>query len=149
MAPGVGKTEAPAIGLSKLNSMAFRLAVYASPDGLPTYDARLASGAGQALPDGLSTRKDSYERFQICFYISFPFPKLAWRNPTRRGSQQVDLRGFELLSDCVVELIARAYCGNCKLSRLQLMLDKSRYPALRSGLGKTHGVAEFLLSATG
>ena len=66
MAPGVGKTEAPAIGLSKLNSMAFRLAVYASPDGLPAYDARLASGRWSSSTGRAFHPQDSYERFQIC-----------------------------------------------------------------------------------
>ena len=59
VALGISKAKAPTKGLSKLNSMAFGLAVYASQDGLPRHHARLASGrwSGQALPDGLSTRK--------------------------------------------------------------------------------------------
>jgi hypothetical protein len=72
VAPGVGKTEAPAIGLSKLNSMAFRLAVYASPDGLPTYDARLASGRWSSSTGRAFHPQDSYERFQICFLHLIP-----------------------------------------------------------------------------
>jgi hypothetical protein len=36
--------------------------------------------AGQALPDGLSTRKVPMKGFKGVNYISFPFPKLAWRN---------------------------------------------------------------------
>jgi hypothetical protein len=43
VAPGMGKAKAPAKGLSTLHSMAFGLAVYASPHGLPRHDARLAS----------------------------------------------------------------------------------------------------------
>ena len=42
-APGIRTAEAPAKGLSALNSRAFGLAVYASPWGLPRPDARLAS----------------------------------------------------------------------------------------------------------
>jgi len=36
--------------------------------------------AGQALPDGISTRKVPLEGFKVVDYISSPFPKLAWRN---------------------------------------------------------------------
>ena len=36
--------------------------------------------AGQALPDGISTRKVPMKGFKVADYISFPFPKLAWRN---------------------------------------------------------------------
>jgi len=70
MAPGVGKAEAPTKGLSTLNSMAFGLAVYASPGGLPHHDARLASSrwsdaTGRAfLPEGFD------ERFQsACLHL--------------------------------------------------------------------------------
>ena len=87
MAPGVGKTEAPAIGLSKLNSMAFRLAVYASPDGLPAYDARLASGRWSSSTGRAFHPQDSYERFQICIlhFILLSQACLAQSHrPTRR-----------------------------------------------------------------
>ena len=36
--------------------------------------------AGQALPDGVSTRKVPLKGFKVADYISFSFPKLAWRN---------------------------------------------------------------------
>ncbi len=36
--------------------------------------------AGQALLDGLSTRKVPMKGFKVVVYISFPLPKLAWRN---------------------------------------------------------------------
>jgi hypothetical protein len=63
VAPGIRTAKAPAKGLSTLNSMAFGLAVYASPRRLPYYDARLASGrwsgaTGRAFPAG-SFRKVS------------------------------------------------------------------------------------------
>jgi hypothetical protein len=48
--------------------------------------------------------------------------KRRWLNcsgPTRRSSQQFDLRGFELPSDCVVKLITSAHCGSCKVIALQ------------------------------
>ncbi len=36
--------------------------------------------AGQALLDGLLTRKVPLKGFKVVIYISFPFPKLSWRN---------------------------------------------------------------------
>ena len=36
--------------------------------------------AGQALPDRISTRKVPMKGFKVVDYISFPFPKLSWRN---------------------------------------------------------------------
>ena len=41
----------------------------------PTQDSLLA--AGQALPDGLSTRRIPMKGFKVVDYISFPFPKLC------------------------------------------------------------------------
>lgn len=66
VALGTTKAKAPTKGLSKLNSMAFGLAVYASPDGLPTYDARLASGRWSGSTGRAFHPQDSYERFQSC-----------------------------------------------------------------------------------
>jgi len=56
VALGMTKAKAPTIGLSKLNGMAFGLAVYASWCGLPRPTQDSLSAAGQPLPDGLSTR---------------------------------------------------------------------------------------------
>jgi hypothetical protein len=36
--------------------------------------------AGQALLDGVRTRKAPMKGFKVVLYILFPFPKLAWRN---------------------------------------------------------------------
>ena len=36
--------------------------------------------AGQALLDGVLTRKVPMKGFKVVDYISFPFPKLSWRN---------------------------------------------------------------------
>jgi hypothetical protein len=36
--------------------------------------------AGQALLNGILTRKVPLKGFKVVDYISFPFPKLAWRN---------------------------------------------------------------------
>ena len=46
---------------------------------LPTTQDSLP-GAGQALLDGLFTRKVPMKGFKAADYISSPFPKLAWRN---------------------------------------------------------------------
>jgi hypothetical protein len=76
------------LGLSTLNSMAFGLAVYASQGGLPHHHARLASGAGQALPDGLSTRKIPMKGFKICILTSHPpSPKLCLAQSDSPGAE--------------------------------------------------------------
>lgn len=53
--------------------------------------------AGQALPDGISTRKVPLKGFKVADYISFPFPKLAWRNCIDRGGLRCELTDFGLL----------------------------------------------------
>ena len=67
MAPGHRKAKAPAKGLSTLNSMAFGLAVYASQCGLSRPTQYSLPAAGQALPDGLSTRKIPMKGFRAVF----------------------------------------------------------------------------------
>ncbi len=75
MAPGMKKAKAPTKGLSKLNSMAFGLAVYASQCGLPTPHARLASGRWSGATGRAFHPQGSYERFQSCILTSHPpFP---------------------------------------------------------------------------
>ena len=81
MALGTTKAKAPTKGLSKLNSMAFELAVYASQDGLPRHHARLASGRWSGATGRAFHPQGSYERFQVCFLTSHPpFPSFAWHN---------------------------------------------------------------------
>lgn len=75
MAPGPRMAKAPAKGLSTLNSMAFGLAVYASQYGLPRPTQNSLPAAGQALPDGLSTRKVPMKGFRSVSYISSSPPK--------------------------------------------------------------------------
>ena len=41
--------------------------------------------AGQALLDGLSTRTVPMKGFRVANYISFPFPRLSWRNRCARS----------------------------------------------------------------
>ena len=76
VALGQSKAKAPTKGLSTLNSMAFGLAVYASPSSLPPPTQDSLPAAGQALPDGLSTRKIPTKGFKVASYISSSFPKL-------------------------------------------------------------------------
>ena len=80
MALGRSKAKAPTKGLSTLNSMAFGLAVYASPSSLPPPAQDSLPAAGQALPDGLSTRKVPMKGFKVVLYILFPLLKLTWHN---------------------------------------------------------------------
>ena len=72
VAPGRSTAKAPAKGLSRLNSMAFGLAVYASPDGLATHDARLASGRWSGSTGRASHPQGSKERFPICVLHLIP-----------------------------------------------------------------------------
>jgi hypothetical protein len=74
------KAKAPTKGLSALNSIAFGLAAYASPSSLPPPTQDSLPVAGQALLDGLLTRKIPMKGFKVVTYILSPSPKLAWRN---------------------------------------------------------------------
>ena len=78
--PWYQMAKAPTKGLSTLNSMAFGLAVYASQCGYPNATQDSLPVAGQALLDGILTRKVPMKGFKVVIYISFPFPKLSWRN---------------------------------------------------------------------
>ena len=86
---GACNAKAPPIGLSTLNSMAFGLAVYALPDGLPAYDTRLASGCWSGSAERGFHPQDSVERFQCCFLTSHPpLPSfLAQTRPPVRAGQ--------------------------------------------------------------
>ena len=90
VALGISKAKAPTKGLSKLNSMAFGLAVYASQDGLPRHHARLASGRWSGATGRAFHPQGSYERFQSCILTSHPpFPSFAWHNEIDRRAQTV------------------------------------------------------------
>ena len=86
VALGARKAKAPTKGLSTLNSMAFGLAVYASQCGLPRPTQNSLPAAGQALPDGLSTRKVPLKGFRYASYMSSSLPKLTWRNRADRSA---------------------------------------------------------------
>jgi len=77
VAPGIRTAKAPAKGLSALNSMAFELAVYASPRRLPCHDARLASGRWSGATGRAFTRRVLTKGFRVIPYISSSFPKLC------------------------------------------------------------------------
>jgi hypothetical protein len=54
--------------------------------GYPTTTQDSLPVAGQALLDGLSTRKLPMKGFKFVIYISFPFLKLTWRNRCNRSA---------------------------------------------------------------
>ena len=66
VAPGDRTAKAPTLGLSKLNSMAFGLAAYASQAGLPRHHARLASGCWSGATGRAFHPQDSDEKFPSC-----------------------------------------------------------------------------------
>ena len=70
------KAKAPTTGLSALNSIAFGLAAYASPSSLPPPTLDSLPVAGQALLDGVFTRKIPMIGFKVVSYISSSYPKL-------------------------------------------------------------------------
>jgi len=76
----IERQRLPRLGLSTLNSMAFGLAVYASQRRLRDTTQDSLPVAGQALLDGILTRKVPMKGFKVVDYISFSFPKLSWRN---------------------------------------------------------------------
>ena len=65
-APVAGTSRAPALRLSRLNPPALVLAVYASPQRSPAWDARLASGCWSALPDPPQAGKVPARGFRVC-----------------------------------------------------------------------------------
>ncbi len=87
VAPTMTKAKAPTIGLSKLNSMAFGLAVYASQCRLPEHHARLASSRWSDATGRASHPQGSNERFQsVSLHAHPPLPSFAWRNRIKRMS---------------------------------------------------------------
>ena len=77
----IRRQRLPRLGLSTLNSMAFGFAVYASQDRSPGTTQNSLPVAGQALLDGVFTRKVPMKGFKGVIYISFPFPKLCLAQP--------------------------------------------------------------------
>ena len=72
------KTETPAINIiSGLNSKAFGLPVYASPEGLLAPDATLGSGGGSTFPGRLVLQGTQGEAFDT--KASFVLSRTSWR----------------------------------------------------------------------
>jgi len=92
-APHRGTQRASALGLSKLNNMASRLAVYASQLGSPRDHARLASRCWLGSP-GWVHSTGSLRRFQLLIPFASSFPGYLARSPLfatpvlERGSRQ-------------------------------------------------------------
>ena len=82
----IERQRLPQLGLSTLNSMAFGLAVYASQRRLPDTTQDSLPVAGQALLDGLFTRKVPMKGFKVVIYISSPFPKIYLAQSMRAES---------------------------------------------------------------
>ena len=87
VALGTKTAKAPTKGLSKLNSMAFGLAVYASPGSLPHHDARLTSGCWSGATGRAFHPQGSDERFQSCSEHLIPLSQASWRNLVDRSGE--------------------------------------------------------------
>ncbi len=99
MALGMPTAKAPTIGLSKLNSMAFGLAVYASPGELPQPDAKLASGRWSGAAGRAFHPQGSDERFQRCYLHLIPLSQAClaqWHRPTQDNRHPGIFSGFFL-----------------------------------------------------
>jgi hypothetical protein len=82
--------------ISGLNGPARTHAVYASPDGSPHQDARLASGCWPDSTGWALGPLGSSERFLRCFLHRFPpFPGLPWRK--RASVRHIDRRSERVL----------------------------------------------------
>jgi hypothetical protein len=63
------------------------LSTLRSQYGSPTPHLRLASSRWEDTTGRAFHPQDSFEKFQSASYISFSFPKLAWRNLIDRSAQ--------------------------------------------------------------
>ncbi len=122
VAPGMQKAKAPTKGLSALNSIAFGLAAYASPSSLPPPTQDSLPVAGQALLDGLLTRKIPMKGFKAVTYISSPSPKLTWRKHIDRWSKrQFQNRSFHAVTRCQL-----SFCDTSRNWQSQIAMSKSK-----------------------
>jgi hypothetical protein len=81
----IERQRLPRLGLSTLNSMAFGLAVYASPGSLPHHDARLASSCWSSSTGRGFHPQGSDERFQSCRLHLILLSQASWRNRCNRS----------------------------------------------------------------
>mgnify|MGYP006865014904 CR=1 FL=1 len=86
----IERQRLPRLGLSTLNSMAFGLAVYASPGSLPPHDARLASSCWSSSTGRGFHPQGPDERFQSCRLHLILLSQASWRN-------RCNLREFDWL----------------------------------------------------
>ena len=93
-APAMSTTKAPTIAqLSRLNHTALRLTVYASPGVLPHKTQNSFPAAGQALPDGIPTRRVPTRGFSdAIFTFDPPLPNLPGARTFRVFSQAPKFR---------------------------------------------------------
>ena len=88
VAPERPTAKAPTRGLSTLHSMAFGLAVYASPGSLPSHDERLASSCWSGSTGRAFHPQGSDERFQSCRLHLIPLSQAClaqWARPPHFG----------------------------------------------------------------
>ena len=78
--PQSGNAEGFRKGLSKLDRMAFRLAVYASQAGLPRHHARRASRCRLRSP-GWTQSTGPQRKVSVIQLIHVLLSQVAWRNP--------------------------------------------------------------------
>ncbi len=80
-APAERTTKAPTkTRLSRLHSMASRLAAYVSPAGYPTDGARLASGCWSGSPGRASHPQGPCERFPVYLMLAVLLSQASWHN---------------------------------------------------------------------
>ena len=96
------KAKAPVKGLSTLDSMAFGLAVYASPGSLPHHDARLASGRWSGATGRAFHPQGSAERFQTCILHVIPLSQASWRNRCVRRKLPAPINSFRYYISAVI-----------------------------------------------
>ena len=120
--------------LSKLNHMALGLAVYASPPTLPLSTKDSLLDVGQALPDGIYTRRVTIKGFRFQF-TSLPssFPKLLGAIPFSLSRLRAGLmRGS--LSPAALRCVLSAADASLALDRFGIMPARSRVDILSTRL---------------
>src|SRR3990167_604345 len=97
MAPARGTTRAPTLGLSKLNRLALKLAVYASQGGSPHHYARLASRCWLRSPGRAWLPAGSHRKVSRCFLHLSP---LSQAYLAQSPFLSCTMLPFQLFVDC-------------------------------------------------
>src|ERR1700710_2999023 len=101
--------------------MAFGLAVYASPCGLPRFDARLASSRWSDATGRAFTRRVPTKGFRGVIVTSLPpFPSFAWRNHIDRSTRKVSSKLDPLLRAGHLRFV-NGYTDGCQGRRSHLV----------------------------